>query len=952
MLTDVTLRRPWHKRPKGGDMSERYHLHVIFGTHWDREWLYSFQETRMKLVELMERLFEIFEKHPEYKYHLDGQSILLEDYLEIRPEDAQRIKKYVEEGRLFIGPWYVLPDMFSVGGESIVRNILFGIKLCERFGGAMKVGYSPTGWGQPSQMPQIWRGFGIDSASCYRGIATHVVPAEFLWEAPDGSTVWGFRFGTHPRYGFGIYVYRQVVLGRKIYRSEEDRDTNVPWERMGFPFHTCDEGSWKSDYFELGPEVKYDKSKIAETLKLFLEEQLKSATTPHINCLHAFDSALPNPYELQLVLDAAKETEYDIFVSTLPDYVEAVKASLKEPKKVVGELRYPVKDGMFTQTFGSMVSSGVPVKKKNFLVEWRLQKWAEPFATIAWVLGKEYPERFLEKAWKFLFQAHPHDTIGGSATNRVFLDTMYRLNQCEDIAENVLRESLKHIVLNIDNPDLEGKEAALVVFNNLPFPRSELVSVVMAFDRNPDFWDVRIADSRGRDAEHALEYVDEEDIPLYHPLDRLLTFPATRAKIHFLAEVPAFGYKTFKVTPYTFKELGYSFRPVRGERREFRSLVTGTNTMENEHLKVEINPDGTFDLTDKENGITYRGMHYFEDSGECGNAWIHAEPAFDMTITSLGSPARIAKVVDTPLKASFKVELVMRLPERYDPFLERRVEHEREFPITSIITLTKNSRRVEVQTIIDNTVKDHRFRVVFPTHLKAAVSHAESIFDVVERPIKLPECKDWVEPQPMTNPQVSFVDLSDGEVGVAIINEGLKEYEVTDTPERAIALTLLRCFEMKGFSRVDRKDPDPEPNHRQNLGVHRYRYAIYPHRGDWREGEVFKEAYSHNSPLRAVQCGGRKGTLPKECSFMEISPAELVVAAVKRGEDGEGVVVRFFNPTEEAISGRIRFFKPLKEALLTNLLEEPIGRLELEDEYTAIVEVPKKKIVTVKLVVR
>ncbi|HIE04752.1 MAG TPA: hypothetical protein EYP61_08340 [Candidatus Latescibacteria bacterium] len=92
--------------------------------------------------------------------------------------------------------------------------------------------------------------------------------------------------------------------------------------------------------------------------------------------------------------------------------------------------------------------------------------------------------------------------------------------------------------------------------------------------------------------------------------------------------------------------------------------------------------------------------------------------------------------------------------------------------------------------------------------------------------------------------------------------------------------------------------------------------------------------------------------MPKECSFIEISPADLVVAAVKRSEDGDAVVVRFFNPTEEVISGRIHFFKPLKEASLTNLLEEPMERLKLEDENTAIVEVPKKKIVTVKLVVR
>ncbi|MCK4417316.1 MAG: hypothetical protein KAV99_04045, partial [Candidatus Latescibacteria bacterium] len=322
---------------------EKYHLHVLFNTHWDREWLYSFQETRMKLVELMERLFEIFETRAEYKYHLDGQSIPLEDYLEICPEAEAKIRKYVSEGRLLIGPWYVLPDMFSIAGESIVRNILFGHKICERFGGPMKVGYSPCGWGQPSQMPQIWRGFGIDSASCYRGIATHVVPLEFLWEAPDGSTVWGLRFGKHPRYGFAIYVYRPAVLSRKGCRSDADQDTQVSWQKTEFPFHMADEFSYRSDWFELKPNIPYDKSKIAEQIRLYIEDQAPDATTHHIPCLQGFDSSLPNTYELDLVLDAAEQIEDEITVSTLPKYVEAVKESLQNPQKVVGELRYPVK---------------------------------------------------------------------------------------------------------------------------------------------------------------------------------------------------------------------------------------------------------------------------------------------------------------------------------------------------------------------------------------------------------------------------------------------------------------------------------------------------------------------------------------------------------------------------------------------------------------------------------
>jgi mannosylglycerate hydrolase len=313
--------------------------------------------------------------------------------------------------------------------------------------------------------------------------------------------------------------------------------------------------------------------------------------------------------------------------------------------------------------------------------------------------------------------------------------------------------------------------------------------------------------------------------------------------------------------------------------------------------------------------------------------------------------AHISKIIDTPLKASFRIELVMQLPECYEPALEQRSQHLKDFPISSVVTLTQESQRVDIKTTIDNTVRDHRFRVLFSTQIQTDVSNAESIFDVAERSIKLPECRDWVEPQPMTTPQVCFADLSDAERGVAIINEGLKEYEAVDTQERPLALTLMRGFEMEGFTRALSKDPNPEVNHRQNLGVYTYRYAIYPHPGNWKEGEVFKEAYVFNSPLRAVQCGGGEGELPKSLSFMEIKPSKLVISAIKQAEEGNSLVVRFFNPTAETIKGTARLFRSLKGAKLLNLLEEPQEELNLEDEHTVRLEVSPKKIITVRLIV-
>ena len=137
-------------------MPKHYEIHVISNTHWDREWLYNFQETRLMLVEMMDGLLEILDSEADYKsFVLDSQTVPLEDYLEIRPQNFERIKKHVQDGRLLIGPWYTAPESFSVNGESLARNLLMGHRVAKIFGKVMKVGYTPFGYGQNSQMPQL-----------------------------------------------------------------------------------------------------------------------------------------------------------------------------------------------------------------------------------------------------------------------------------------------------------------------------------------------------------------------------------------------------------------------------------------------------------------------------------------------------------------------------------------------------------------------------------------------------------------------------------------------------------------------------------------------------------------------------------------------------------------------------------------------------------------------------
>jgi mannosylglycerate hydrolase len=164
-------------------------IHLVPHTHWDREWYRPFQSFRMQLVDLVDRVMEMLEADPDFAFTLDGQLATIDDYLEIRPEQAERIARHVRSGRLAIGPWQILMDEFLVSGETLVRNLERGWGRAEELGGPMKVGYLPDMFGHVAQMPQILRGAGIEDAAVWRGVPEKIDRHVFRWVAPDGSAV-------------------------------------------------------------------------------------------------------------------------------------------------------------------------------------------------------------------------------------------------------------------------------------------------------------------------------------------------------------------------------------------------------------------------------------------------------------------------------------------------------------------------------------------------------------------------------------------------------------------------------------------------------------------------------------------------------------------------------------------------------------------------------------------
>jgi mannosylglycerate hydrolase len=908
-------------------------VHVIEATHWDREWRFPFEATRIRLVRLMDNLLEILEKDASgrRRYHLDGQAIPIEDYLEMRPENARRLKAVCRAGKLLVGPWYTLPEENLVLGESLVRNFLVGRVACREYGGAMPVGYSPTSYGQVSQMPQIMAGFGVTSILFYRGINRQAAPqSEFWWQSPDGSKILAFRFCGYGRANFFHLVYRPLVHGRDRSRQEH------LWTDGGAPFRLAGSSSI-APYELIEPPMGWHPEELEEAMAN-LDADIKDNATPHLLGMQTQDSLEAYP-ELSKLVDAlnARAGREAYRISSLPDYISAVLADNPQLQTLSGEMRHTQKDQSITDLYPHIFPARAYIKTANRAAELELSRWAEPAAALGWLLGDAYPAPFLARAWKLLLANHAHDSISGCSMDAVHEDTMDRNRQVRIIAGELAVKGLGRVAASIDGGKLAKDDVLLVVFNPELRERSEVVPAELETHVDDKFDSFEVVDEAGRPTPVQLAGGEDAKLAIFQsPLELPLRMRARNRKLYFRAEnVPALGYKSYLLK--------------RGGSGSIKSgsLLAGARAMHNEQLRVEVAANGTFSLTNRETGRVYSGLGLFEDDGEVGDPWVRYAPKEDRLVTSAGAKAAVAVVEDGPLSATLSVKFDLRVPACALGFDQKRSPEEVTLAIENLLTLRAGARRLEVVTRFVNTAKDHRLRIAMPTGLAGATkSAAESAFEVVERPVAVPDGTGWREPPSGCQPHLGFVDVSDGAEGLALLDLGIPQYEVREDAARTLVLTLMRCFAQKN---TVRRAEYPDQPGSQCLGPQEFRWALYPHRGNWESAGVTAEAYAYLLPLRAAQAGrSTKGSLPRSLGFFELRPATLELAAVKRAEGRDRVVLRLWNPSDrEAVAELVCFRKP-KVARALSLAEELLGRLKIRRNAVQL-RAGARKILTVEI---
>ena len=973
-------------------------IHIISHTHWDREWYRTFQQFRLKLVHLVDGLLYVLENDKNYKFFmLDGQTVVLDDYLQMRPTREKVLRRYIQQGRILVGPWHILSDMFLVGPEAHIRNLLQGARTARRFGARMDIGYVPDPFGQPGQMPQVLRGFGMDSACLWRGV--DLTNAEFWWRSPDGSQV--LVANLRDGYGNGAKLPADD-LEQFASQLAERADSLVP------------DSATSNLLIMLGTDHMEPPGNTSEAIA-YAEKRLRGTRVVH---------------------------------STLPQYTLSLKQQLEERKVAIPVVEGELRACRRMHLLPGVLSSRMWIKQRNHACETLLVRWVEPFTTFQELAVSQAPgsavldrkSELIGQAWHLLMENHPHDSICGCCIDQVHEEMKVRFDQVDQIGEELTQQALAAIAggiqtepslqenMGVASPPAPKPPSALVVFNPLAGPRTDVVTAVLL---SPNTTEFDLVDETGtplayqeqglgtheianmtmdakaiksafssvkegraagmtiqdlklqRDGAHVYieavlakggepnlavwnaerkrldEYLADPSITTYHARARSISSRLTVV----VPDVPCHGYRTLWIRPRNVeakppKQLNPLFRALLplGSLPFVQRLATRRRSsrppykIENDLFSVEARKDGTLTLLDKRDHQVYSGLNQFWDGGDCGDLYNYSPPEQDR----LFSPRLVnVSISRGRIQQVLELELELVVPMALAQDRMSRLEETVVIPISTVVTLSQEVPRVDIHTCVGNTARDHRLRVHFPAPFAAAKGQHDGHFEVVERPVGIPTYDEtWVEQPRPEVPQRAFTSISDGRGRFTIANRGLPEVAVLENAQgnAEIALTLLRC--VGWLSRDDlstRKGhagpPFLETPGAQMPGRWEFDYALIPGMDDI---PAYQEAFSFETPMQVVSTDLHGGRLPVCGSFVAVEPAEFRVTAIKQAEDGNGWLVRGYNLTGEDIRVTLQPWKPFQKIEQISLAETRITSLRAEGNGKVSLPVRGYEIVTVR----
>ena len=896
-------------------------IHVVPHSHWDREWYFTTSRSKVYLMKDLGDVLDTLESDPEFKYFMvDAQGSLLDDYIKWRPQDKERITKLVKMGKLVIGPWYTQTDQLVISGESIVRNMYYGMKRCESFGKYMNVGYVPDSFGQSGNMPQIYREFGIEDTLFWRGVSDDMVEhTDFNWKGDDGSVVFTTQIP------FGYYI------GGKI--PEDPKENDEFWEKE------C------------------------------LEKAGGRSATRHIYFPNGFDQAPIRTNLPQLIKERnEKDPENEYVISCIEDYIKDVKSEKPELEEVQGELVI----AKHMRIHKSIFSSRSDLKVMNTQIQNYVTNVMEPLLTISYNLGNEYPHEAVAEIWKLLFENAAHDSIGSCISDTANEDVYVRYKQARDIAINLVELHSRLIATNVKN----SADMTFTLINTLPQKREDTV-IVKTYVPGGKF---AIVDEKGNNVDYTI--IQSRDLTDY-VLSQIITLDPSR-KFY----IPDHVFEvTMAIKANDVPALGYVQYSVDTEKDSHKEMED-KSVLENEYYTIEVEKDGSLTIVDKENNVTYKNQGILVENGDDGDSFNYSPPRKDLEVFSNESESSV-KISGSDVYSQAVIHFDMVVPENLEERAEGKVSVT--MPVDMTVALRKGSKVIDFNVKVDNKGLSHRLCVVFDSQIVSAFNYADQQFGLIKRPnyyekeMKLymesmnnrsekkagiqelanwaNDQSTWQEPPISIEPTQSYVSLTDGKTGVAVIPQGVREYEVLD--DSKIRLTLFRTYGFMGkenlIYRPGRASGERiiETPAAQLLKQMEFNFGFTTYAGDINDADIDTLAKQYDTNMEvytyAEFLNGRLIFSQREIegkndivhSLFE-TEGNLVVSAIKKAEEDDGYIIRLYNGKDHRnLDDKIKFNFDVKEAYYTNLREEKTEAIKVENNTISVKELSHCKFVTI-----
>ncbi len=827
-------------------------LCIVSHTHWDREWYLSHAKHNYRLVKFFDALIDIMEKDESFRYfHLDGQIVIIEDYLAVRPEMEERVRKLIADGRWEIGPFYILQDEYLINGESTVRNALYGMKVCEKYGKPAMIGYFPDAFGNISQVPQILRGFDIDNAFFGRGINLTAADnqvfkmprnySEILWKGADGSEVVGVQF--------------------------------VQW------YSNC-------------MELPSDEKALQEKLTAIQADLEACSKTPYLLGFNGCDHQPPQADIGEVIEKANAVCDFKVSHTTLEQYIEKVLPYKDDFYVYTGEIA-----GQNGNGYGTLIntaSARTDIKVLSHRAEHMLQTIAEPLSVMAMLNGLRYDEDLLSYAQKKLLKSFPHDSICSCSCDEVNDKVKLRLSEAYDTAAYLSEDLKKDLAAQLNTQKQDG--ACIVVFNTNVQNSREVVKVTMEFEEAQLPKSPVLVDENG--ARVNAQFSEPKKVKKFKlPYDSFrIVYETYEMEVEFIADIS----EGLSAKTYYVQDNGSSLET---------SLMATEACCENAYVRLQFNPDGTFDLTDKQTGAVYKNQNRFEITPDIGNEYDFKANGESKIVNDKNASVKL--VEKNSLKAVYEVSVSI---EGLD--------------LLSTLTIYAERKDLVFKTKVNNRLKNTRLRATFESNPNSKQVYAEGQFDLIARNIQ--PAASWQNPDNSQRMNTLCVVGKDEQKGLVVATRGLYEYEVYRDGKNTMGITLLRAVGEMGdwfyFS-------TPAA---QMQSEYVYEYTLIPFGGDF--DKALSDGYDFSYPkLLAMQEANHEGK-DALIGVQFKTQGTLLLSAVKKAERSDDVIVRMYNPLQE--TAQIQSEQKFSQ---TNLAETLCGEASME------CSVLPKKIVSVRI---